>query len=162
MFILPHGPPESYEGHEWFVALVVLVGLYFAVRSFMIPAKSGCCIMSWRRRSTLVISLSYSGVPRHSDRHQIEFCMFGVLRICRMRTGQNLVPQHFWISHHRLGDTSEMARFVGTKVEFGADSDEFVLNLDTRELPLINADLTSTMSSPGLSFSKRKYASVAS
>src|SRR6516162_217530 len=33
IFILPHGPPESYEGHEWFVALVVLVGLYFAVRN---------------------------------------------------------------------------------------------------------------------------------
>jgi hypothetical protein len=32
MFIIPHGAPE---GYEWFVALVVLVGLYFAVRSFM-------------------------------------------------------------------------------------------------------------------------------
>jgi hypothetical protein len=28
MFIAP-------EGYEWFVALVVLVGLYFAVRNFM-------------------------------------------------------------------------------------------------------------------------------
>ena len=33
-----------------------------------------------------------------------------------------------------------MARFVGTKVEFGADRDEFALNLDARELPLIHAD----------------------
>ena len=33
-----------------------------------------------------------------------------------------------------------MARFVGTRVEFGADSDEFALNLDARELPLIHAD----------------------
>jgi hypothetical protein len=32
MFIIPHGAPE---GYEWFVALVVLVGLYFAVRNFM-------------------------------------------------------------------------------------------------------------------------------
>jgi hypothetical protein len=32
MFIVPHGAPE---GYEWFVALVVLVGLYFAVRNFM-------------------------------------------------------------------------------------------------------------------------------
>jgi hypothetical protein len=32
MFIIPYGAPE---GSEWFVALVVLVGLYFAVRSFM-------------------------------------------------------------------------------------------------------------------------------
>jgi len=66
--------------------------------------------------------------------------MFAALRICRVLTGQNLVPQHFTIAHHRSEGTSEMARFVGTKVEFGADSDEFALNLDARELPLIHAD----------------------
>jgi len=32
MFIIPHGAPE---GYEWLVALVVLVCLYFAVRSLM-------------------------------------------------------------------------------------------------------------------------------
>ena len=33
-----------------------------------------------------------------------------------------------------------MAQFVGTKVEFGADKDEFALNLDARELSLVHAD----------------------
>jgi AraC-like DNA-binding protein len=66
--------------------------------------------------------------------------MFAALRICRMLTGQSLVPQHFWISHYRSEGTSDMARFVGTKVEFGADTDEFALNIDARELPLIHAD----------------------
>ena len=33
-----------------------------------------------------------------------------------------------------------MARFVGTKVEFDADTDEFALDADARELPLIHAD----------------------
>jgi AraC-like DNA-binding protein len=33
-----------------------------------------------------------------------------------------------------------MSRFVGTKVEFGADRDEFALNLEERELPLIHSD----------------------
>src|SRR5262249_26643523 len=88
----------------------------------------------------LIISLSYSGVSRHSDRHQIEFCMFGVLRVCRMLTEQKLVPQHFSIAHHRSGANSEMVRFVGTKVEFGADRDEFALNAEAREFPLIHAD----------------------
>ena len=97
-------------------------------------------VVGYREGNRLIINLSYSGVPRHSDRHQIEFCMFAVLRICRVLTGQNLVPQHFSISHHRSGGTSEMARFVGTKVEFGADTDEFALNVDARELPLIHAD----------------------
>ena len=33
-----------------------------------------------------------------------------------------------------------MARFVGTKVEFGADTDEFALNIDARAFPLIHSD----------------------
>jgi AraC-like DNA-binding protein len=97
-------------------------------------------VFRYREGNTLVISLSYSGVPRHSDRHQIEFCMFGVLRICRMLTAQNLVPQQFSIAHHRSGTNSEMARFVGTTVQFGAGADEFVLNANAGELPLIHAD----------------------
>ena len=97
-------------------------------------------IFGYQEGNRLIVNLSYSGVPRHSDRHQIEFCMFAVIRICRMLTGQHLVPQHFSIAHHRSGAISEMARFVGTKVEFGADTDEFALNVGARELPLIHSD----------------------
>src|SRR6516162_11611095 len=97
-------------------------------------------VFGCREGNRLTINLSYSGVPRHSDRHQIEFCIFAVLRICRVLTGHNVVPQQFSVSHYRSEGTSEMARFVGTKVEFGADADEFALNVDARELPLIHAD----------------------
>jgi AraC-type transcriptional regulator len=79
-------------------------------------------VFGYREGNRLTINLSYFGVPRHSDRHQIEFCMFAVLRICRVLTGHNLVPQQFSISHYRSEGASEMARFVGTKVEFGADA----------------------------------------
>jgi AraC-like DNA-binding protein len=97
-------------------------------------------VFGYREGNRLIINLSYSGVPRHSDRHQIEFCMFAVLRICRVLTERNLVPQDFSIAHHRSEGTAEMSRFVGTKVEFGADTDEFALNSNTRELPVIHAD----------------------
>ena len=97
-------------------------------------------VFGYREGNRLIVNLSYSGISRHSDRHQIEFCMFAVLRICRVLTGQHLVPQHFWISHHRSGTNSEMARFVRTAVEFGATTDEFALNANARELPLIHAD----------------------
>src|SRR5262249_58504357 len=36
-------------------------------------------VVGYREGNRLIVSLSYSGVPRHSDRHQIEFCMFGLL-----------------------------------------------------------------------------------
>jgi AraC-like DNA-binding protein len=97
-------------------------------------------VFEYREGNRLNINLSYSGVPRHSDRHQIEFCMFAALRICRVLTGQNLVPQYFSIAHHRSGGISEMARFVGTKVEFGADADGFALNAEARGFPVIHAD----------------------
>jgi hypothetical protein len=35
MFVIPHGPPESYQGYEWFVALLMLVGFAFTVRDFV-------------------------------------------------------------------------------------------------------------------------------
>jgi AraC-like DNA-binding protein len=57
-----------------------------------------------------------------------------------MLTGRELVPQQFSIAHHRPEANAEMGRFVGTKVEFGADRDEFALNADARELRLIHAD----------------------
>jgi len=97
-------------------------------------------VFGYHEGSRLVVTLGYSGVPRHSDRHQMEFCMFALLRICRMLTGSNIVPQQFRIAHHRSEVSLEMARFVGTKVEFNADVDQLALNLDARELPLIHAD----------------------
>jgi AraC-like DNA-binding protein len=97
-------------------------------------------VFECREGNRLTCGLSYSGVPRHSDRHQIEFCMFAVLRICRVLTGHHLVPQQFSISHHRSDGQSEMTRFVGTKVEFGAGADELVFDIETRELPLTHSD----------------------
>jgi len=97
-------------------------------------------VFGYQEGNRLVSTLRYSGVPRHSDRHQIEFCLFAALRICRLLTGQNIVPQHFSFSHHRSEVIPEMGRFVGAKVEFGADTDEFALNVDARELPLVHSD----------------------
>jgi AraC-like DNA-binding protein len=97
-------------------------------------------VVGYREQNGLIISLGYAGVPRHSDRHKLEFCEFAVLRLCRVLTGQNLVPQRFWISHHRSGTNSEMARFVGAALEFGATTDEFALDANARELPLVHAD----------------------
>jgi AraC-like DNA-binding protein len=97
-------------------------------------------VVRYREGNRLIINLSYSGVPRHSDIHQIEFCMFGVLRIFRVLTGQNLVPQHFSIAHHRSEGTTEMSRFIGTDVEFGADTDEIALNSKACELSIVHAD----------------------
>src|SRR5215467_6129017 len=64
-------------------------------------------VIRYREGNRIIINLSYSGISRHSDRHQIEFCMFAVLRLCRMLTGQNLVPQNFSIAHFRSEGIAE-------------------------------------------------------
>jgi len=47
----------------------------------------------------------------------------------------------FCISHHRSGANAENGAILSErKLSFGADRDEFALNADVRELPLIHAD----------------------
>ena len=36
-------------------------------------------VVGYREGNRLIVDLSYSGVPRHSERHQIEFCMFAAI-----------------------------------------------------------------------------------
>src|SRR5262249_19573749 len=43
-------------------------------------------VVGYREGNRLLINLSYSGVPRHSHRHQIAFCMFGLFRLCCILT----------------------------------------------------------------------------
>src|SRR3954447_10263036 len=40
----------------------------------------------------LAIRLDYSGVARHSDRHQVEFFLTTLVRLCRSLTGMPLTP----------------------------------------------------------------------
>jgi len=131
--LLLHGLPNGPSQKWWLGEALKRLARYSKI-------TNEALVFGYREGNRLVINLSYSGVPRHSDRHQIEFCMFGLLRVCRMLTGQDLVPQHFSIAHHRSQAILEITRFVGTKVEFGAERDEFALNLDARELPLVHSD----------------------
>ena len=36
-------------------------------------------VFGYREGNSLTITLSYAGVPRHRDRHQVEFCMFAAI-----------------------------------------------------------------------------------
>jgi AraC-like DNA-binding protein/transcriptional regulator with XRE-family HTH domain len=84
--------------------------------------------------------LSYAGIPRHADRHQMEFCVLGVVRLYRLLTGRNIVPRRVSMVHVRTRSTAEYARFLGTEVKFGADHDEIVFPEGAADLPLVEAD----------------------
>jgi AraC-like DNA-binding protein len=83
----------------------------------------------------------YVGVPRHSDRHQIEFFMTVLLRLCRQLTGLRLVPGGARITHHRSDlRASELAAYFGGNITFGAKADELIFVGSTKDTAIASAD----------------------
>jgi AraC-like DNA-binding protein len=86
------------------------------------------------------IALDYVNVDRQSDRHQIEFWLVTVIRICRQITDTRLAPRHLRVRHNRDAVPAEFRNFFGTDVEFGAGSDEIVFPAPMASLPLAKRD----------------------
>jgi len=93
------------------------------------------------RKGTLCrVGLSYAGVPRHLDNHQIEFLGLAFLRLCRQLVGRNVMPVSTCFVHHRSGDLVEARRCFGEVVGFDAPVDELCLEAALLDAPLVNAD----------------------
>src|SRR3954468_14442735 len=60
---------------------------------------------------TVAIALDYVDVDRPSDRHQIEFWLVTLVRICRQVTGTRLAPRHVRIRHRYDETPAELRRF---------------------------------------------------
>jgi len=86
------------------------------------------------------VSFRYVGVSRHLDRHQIEFFMAILVRLCRNLTGARLVPKSIKLMHRREGQYSELTEFFGGNVEFGASIDEVIFNIASNDMLVTSAD----------------------
>jgi hypothetical protein len=58
------------------------------------------------------LRLTYSGIPRHADRQQIEFCILAMVRVSRLLSGRQLLPKHVSIMHVRSKGISKFAHFL--------------------------------------------------
>ncbi|HKH21768.1 MAG TPA: AraC family transcriptional regulator [Gammaproteobacteria bacterium] len=85
------------------------------------------------------LKFHYFGVSRHHDRHQMEWFMALVVRLCRHLTGLRIVPSCVKLMHRR-SSYSELAESFGCDVEFGVDGDELTWQLAARNLPVVGAD----------------------
>jgi AraC-like DNA-binding protein len=87
------------------------------------------------------IAFDYVGIARHSDRHQIEFFMTMLIRLCRQLTGLRLVPSRVRITHRcaQMGGP-EMAAYFGSSISFGAKADELTFNESTKDERVRSAD----------------------
>jgi len=86
------------------------------------------------------IVFSYVGVARHLDRHQIEFYLTALIRLCRKLTGCRLVPSRVRLIHRCARNFSEFAAFFGSDIEFGATVDEVAFAAPVSHMPIVSAD----------------------
>jgi len=83
----------------------------------------------------------YVGVARHSDRHQIEFLMTALIRLCRQLTGLRLAPSRARITHRRSNQGgSELAAYLGGNITFGARADELTFVGSIKDMTVASAD----------------------
>src|SRR5262249_37656478 len=59
---------------------------------------------------------------------------------CRAWTERRLNPIGIHFAHRRLSESSELEKFFGCRVEYGADTDRIIFDKGARQLPLISAD----------------------
>jgi AraC-like DNA-binding protein len=93
-----------------------------------------------RDEAGVAMTFTYVGVDRHSDRHQIEFWITSLARICRQLTDCHLIPTHVKMVHHREEKSAELNAFFGCNVMFGAESDEVAFAGNVKDLPVVSGD----------------------
>jgi AraC-like DNA-binding protein len=96
--------------------------------------------LKYIEKGEVAIAIDYVGVSRHLDRHQMEFLMTTLVRLCRQLTGFRLVPNRVRFTHHRENTTTKFVEFFGKDVEFDAASDEVVFATAIKTMPVVSAD----------------------
>jgi AraC-like DNA-binding protein len=86
------------------------------------------------------VKYHYAGVPRFTDRHQIEAWVVALIRYCREASGRRVQPISVRMMHDRIPESKELDSFFGCVVEFGAHADEVQFSSEAVHLPLVKAD----------------------
>jgi len=88
----------------------------------------------------LKVAFEYVGVARYLDRHQIEFFVTMLIRLCRQLTGRRLVPSGVRFTHRRSSECSEFPAYFGGEVHFGTKVDELALAGSWKDTMIASAD----------------------
>ena len=86
------------------------------------------------------LRLTYSGVSRHADLQQIEFCIVAMVRVFRALSGRRFFPRRVSISHVRPRGITKFSGFLGKGLEFGRDADGIDFPAGSAEWAPVNAD----------------------
>lgn len=87
------------------------------------------------------LEFEYVGVARHSDRHQIEFAMGILVRVCRKLAGARLTPSRVRIKHRQSNQGgSALAACFGRNIIFAARTDELTFAEKVKNATIRSAD----------------------
>jgi len=96
--------------------------------------------ITYRDGKDITLTFEYVGVSRLSDRHQMEFFVATVLRICRHLCGRALCPRSVSLKHRRTELPAALTRFFGCAVRFGSHNDRIAYPSAASRLPVVNSD----------------------
>jgi AraC-like DNA-binding protein len=88
----------------------------------------------------IALHFDYLGIARHSDKHQIEFAMATIIRICRHLSNRDLSAARVSFNHRRNKEAEEFENFFGSNVTFGASEDQLCFSSSVKELTVVHAD----------------------
>jgi AraC-like DNA-binding protein len=98
------------------------------------------CLQVRSDRKHLALTCTFVGIKRLSDRHQMEFWITSLVRICRQLTNRHLLPSSVEFVHRRKGGAPALEKFLGCNVTFGAASDEVAFPGTVKQMPVVSAD----------------------
>jgi AraC-like DNA-binding protein len=103
-------------------------------------ANEGVSIKCLEGRDIRLV-FTYVGVARHRDRHQIEFLMTALIRLCRQLTNAQVTPSRVRFAHRRTHmEGAELTACFGVDCGFGAKADEVTFVERTKGMRVISAD----------------------
>lgn len=97
-------------------------------------------LTKYREGDPVCVSLHYNGVRRLSDRHQVEFFVTTIVRLCRQLVARRLNPTRVKLAHRRTEVPPDMAAYFGCEFVFGSDVDEIEYAPSSNRLPIASAD----------------------
>jgi AraC-like DNA-binding protein len=97
-------------------------------------------LMKYRDDGRVCVSFHYNGVRRLSDRHQIEFFVTTLVRLCRQLVGWRLNPIRIRLAHRRTELSTGVAAYFGCEFEFGSEVDEIEYAALSGRLPIASSD----------------------
>jgi AraC-like DNA-binding protein len=97
-------------------------------------------VLEYRAAREPTLCLSYSGIPRHADLQQIEFCIGAMVRVSRVLCGRQFIPQRISMVHVRSKGVLKFASLLGKDVEFGGNADQIKFPAGSAKWTLVDAD----------------------